>query len=75
MALGIVFLVTSNTSNAIVPLPVAWAYYTIFKAEDSIVALVGVFILVVMAIYQIYKNKYSLQKISSNFKTILDNNL
>lgn len=62
VALVIVFLVTYRTTNILVPLPVAWAYFAIFKAEDSTVALVGVFILLVIAIYQLYINKYSIQK-------------
>ena len=67
VALVIVFLVTYNTTNAIVPLPVAWAYYAIFKAEASNIALVGVFVLGAMTIYGIYRNNYSLQKNFSSF--------
>lgn len=62
VALGIVFYATYRTSNVILPLPVAWAYFAIFKAEDSITALVGVFVLIAISAYQLYKNKYSLQK-------------
>lgn len=61
VALAIVFFVTYRTTNAIIPLPVAWAYFAIFKAENSIVALVGIFVLIAMSIYQLYRNKYSLQ--------------
>lgn len=65
VALAIVFLITIRTSNAIFPLPVAWAYFGIFKAENSIFALVGIFILIIISIYQLYRNGYSLQ---GNFK-------
>lgn len=64
VALAIVFFVTYRTTNVIIPLPVAWAYFAIFKAEDSIVALVGVILLLGISIYQLYMNKYSIQKSS-----------
>lgn len=59
VALVIIFFVTYRTNNVIIPLPVAWAYFAIFKAEDSKVALVGIFILLVISIYQFYKNRYA----------------
>lgn len=62
VALAIVFFVTYRTTNVIIPLPVAWAYFAIFKAEDSIVALVGVILLLGISIYQLYMNKYSIQE-------------
>lgn len=62
VALVIVFFVTFRTTNVIIPLPVAWAYFAIFKAEDSKVAFVGIFILIGISIYQLYLNKFSLQK-------------
>lgn len=61
VSLLIVFFVTFRTTNAIVPIPVAWAYFAIYVAEDSIIALIGVFILVAMFIYQFYQNKFHLQ--------------
>lgn len=61
VALAIVFLVTYRVTNVIIPLPVAWAYFAIFKAEDSIVALIGMGILIVISVYQLYRNGYSLQ--------------
>lgn len=61
VALGIVFLVTYRITNVIIPLPVAWAYFAIFKAEGSKVALIGMIVLIVMSIYQLYRNRYSLQ--------------
>lgn len=62
VALAIVYIVTYRTTNVIIPLPVAWAYFAIFKAEDLIVALVGMVILVAMSIYQLYRNRYYLQE-------------
>lgn len=62
VALVIVFFVTYSVTNVIIPLPVAWAYFAIFKAEDSKVALVGMVVLLLISIYQLYRNKYSLQK-------------
>ncbi len=61
VALFIVFYVTYRTTNVIIPLPVAWAYFAIYKAENSVVALVGIFILIAISIYQLYSNRYSLQ--------------
>lgn len=61
VALFIVFYVTYRTTNVIIPLPVAWAYFAIYKAENSIVALVGIFTLIAISIYQLYSNRYSLQ--------------
>lgn len=61
VALGIVFFVTYGTTNSIIPIPVAWAYFAIFKAEDSKIALVGVFILLGMFAYQLYQNKFNIQ--------------
>lgn len=62
VAVGIVFYVTYRTTNAIIPLPVAWAYYAIFVGEELTVALLGVVVLLAIAIYQFYKNHYSFQK-------------
>lgn len=63
IALFIVFFVTYRTTNAIVPLPVAWAYFAIYSAEDSMLALGGIFVLVAISLYQFYHNKYSLQEL------------
>lgn len=62
VGLVIVFFVTFKTTNVIIPLPLAWAYFAIFKAEDSKVAYAGIFILMGISIYQLYLNKFSLQK-------------
>lgn len=66
VALGIVFLVSYRTTNMIIPLPVAWAYYAIFKGEDLTVALLGMVILVGIAIYQFYRNDFSIQGVERN---------
>lgn len=62
VAVGIVFLVTYRTTNAIIPLPVAWAYYAIFVGEELTVALLGVVVLLGIAFYQFYQNRFSFQK-------------
>lgn len=62
VAIFIVFWVTTNTTNAIIPLPVAWAYFAIYKGENSMVALIGMVLLILIAFYQLYRNKYSLQQ-------------
>ncbi len=61
VALFIIFFVAYRTSNVIIPLPVAWAYFAIFKEQDSNIAFIGIFILLAMSIYQLYSNKYALQ--------------
>lgn len=60
-AVVIAFYVSSRTTNAILPLPIAWAYFAIFKGEDLTVALVGMVVLIGIAIYQFYRNHYSFQ--------------
>lgn len=62
VALAIVFFVTYRTTNIIIPLPVAWAYFGIFKAEDLKIAFLGIFVLLLISIYQLYSNRYSLQE-------------
>lgn len=62
VAVGIVFYVTAQTTNAIIPLPVAWAYYAIFVGEELTIALFGMVLLLGIAFYQFYKNHYSFQK-------------
>lgn len=60
-AVLIVFYVTYRTTNVIIPLPVAWAYYAIFVGEELTVALLGMAVLLGIAIYQFYRNHYHLQ--------------
>ncbi len=62
VALAIVFFVTYSLTNVIIPLPVAWAYFAIFKAEDSKLALIGMVVLLIISIFQLYRNKYYLQE-------------
>lgn len=61
VAILIVLYLTSKTSNVVVPIPVAWAYFAIYKAENSTLALVGIFALLAIFVYQLYRNDYSLQ--------------
>lgn len=62
IAVAIVFYVTYRTTNAIIPLPVAWAYYAIFVGEELTIALFGVAVLIGIAFYQFYKNHFIFQK-------------
>ena len=61
VSLFIVFLVTINTKNAIIPLPVAWAYYAIYIKSGFIVSLIGLILLIGISLYQVYRNRYKLQ--------------
>ncbi|MHB8135399.1 MAG: TspO/MBR family protein [Anaerolineaceae bacterium] len=72
IAVFLVIFVLSKNHNAAFPLPVAWAYFGIyqflkapegFKGEFGLlqtVALVGAVVLVVVAVIQLYRNRYSL---------------
>ncbi len=62
VALFIVLFVTYHTTNAIIPLPIAWAYFAIYQAETSTVSLIGIFVLIAIAFYQLYRNKFALQQ-------------
>lgn len=65
-------IVLIKNRNAIFPLPIAWAYWGIYQAlialegykgefkHLQITALVGMVVLIVMAVYQFYHNKYML---------------
>ena len=66
LSVGIVFWVSYRTKNAILPLPVAWASFAIFKGEDLTVALLAMVVLLGMAIYQFYKNHYTFQLTKEN---------
>ena len=57
----IVLMVTMNTKNIVIPLPVAWAYYAIYIKTNFMVALIGMILLVSITIYQAVRNKFKLQ--------------
>lgn len=65
VAVAIVYYVAYRTTNVMIPLPVAWAYYAIFVGEELTVALLGMVVLVGIAIYQLYRNHYSIQQTKS----------
>lgn len=65
IAVAIVYYVAYRTTNVMIPLPVAWAYYAIFVGEELTVALLGMVVLVGIAIYQLYRNHYSIQQTKS----------
>lgn len=68
----LVLIVLRNNKNAVFPLPIAWAYFGIYKflkAPDGFqgefgflqtLALIGMVVLVAMAAIQLYRNKYGL---------------
>ena len=70
VAVVLVLLVTMNTHNAVLPLPVAWAYFGIFSAlgsEEGLpgdhtmlrgFAIGGMIALVLIAVWQFYRNRY-----------------
>lgn len=61
VSLLIVALVTFNTKNMIIPLPVSWAYYAIYNKEGYLIAIIGMILLLALSLYQGYKNRYKLQ--------------
>jgi benzodiazapine receptor len=75
VSVGLTFLVLKNTSNAVFPIPIAWAYFGIynfllapegFRGQYGLVqnvALVGVVILIGLSAIQLYKNNYALMDV------------
>jgi translocator protein len=78
IAVFLVIFVLSKNRNAAFPLPVAWAYFGIyqflkapegFKGEFGLlqtVALAGMAILIVVAAFQLYRNRFSLLPVSNH---------
>lgn len=62
VAVAIVFYVTYRTTNAIIPLPVAWAYYAIFVGEELTVALLGMVVLLAYCLLSILSKPFGLSK-------------
>ncbi len=72
VAVGLVFMVLRSTRNAVLPLPVAWAYlgiYQFLKAAEGfqgdfplleMVALAGMVVLIGMAAIELYLNHFGL---------------
>lgn len=72
IAVVLVFIVQQSNKNAVLPLPIAWAYFGIYQFlnvpegfNDSypllqIIALVGMVILIGIAAIQLYRNKFEL---------------
>jgi hypothetical protein len=66
VAIALTAFVTFKIRNSVFPLPIAWAYYGIFRSLDGfngiykslpIVVLTGLVLLVILALIQLYKNK------------------
>jgi translocator protein len=80
IALGLTFVVLMSNRNAAFPLPIAWAYFGIyqfltapegFKGEYGllqIVAIIGAFVLLGMAVIQLLRNHFALLPEGSVFK-------
>lgn len=72
VAIILVILVLSKIRNAVFPLPIAWAYFGIYqnlKAPEGFhgefpllqtIALAGMVVLVVLAMIQFYRNRFSI---------------
>jgi len=72
IAIGLIILVLSKIKNVIFPLPIAWAYFGIYKFLVSPegyqgqytmlqnIAIIGIVILVGLAAFQFYKNNYKI---------------
>lgn len=71
IAVILIFLITLKIKNAVFPLPIAWAFYGIYTQVQSsnilinqhmilkYIALGGSVVLIIISIYQFYKNDYS----------------
>ena len=68
VAILIVIFVTTQTQNAAIPLPIAWAYFGIHQSlatehpDDygilQMIAIIGLVVLIGVAAIQLYKNEY-----------------
>lgn len=67
VAVILIYLITLKIKNAVFPLPIAWAFYGIQSSNVltnqymilKYIASVGAVALIIIAIYQFYKNDYS----------------
>lgn len=74
IAVGLTLMVLLSTKNAIFPMPIAWAYFGIYRfllAPEGyqgkytilpIVAIIGIVLLIGLSAIQFYKNKYNIMK-------------
>lgn len=68
VAILIVIFVTTQTQNAAIPLPIAWAYFGIHQSLATehpgdygilqLIAIIGLVVLIGVAAIQLYKNQY-----------------
>lgn len=75
IAVGLTLLVMLSTTNAVFPLPIAWAYLGIYNSLVALessgvkyglmkgVSLVGVVLLIGIAAVQFYRNRYSIMSV------------
>jgi len=78
IAVFLVIFIISKNRNAAFPLPVAWAYFGIyqflkapegFKGEFGLlqtIALAGMAVMIVVAVIQLYRNRFSLLPVSDH---------
>lgn len=75
IAIALTAIVVLKTQNSVLPLPIAWAYFGIYKSLNAaesfddvytvlpIVALMGIFLLIGISVFQFYKNSFSIMPI------------
>lgn len=61
VSLLIVFYISIKTKNAIIVVPVIWAYFAIYKEHAHIIALIGIFVLLGIGMYQFIRNNSRIQ--------------
>ncbi|WKY48104.1 tryptophan-rich sensory protein [Eubacteriaceae bacterium ES3] len=68
IAVGLAFVVASNTKNFVIPLPIAWGFFGIYQAHKEMgggypllqtVTLIGILLLLGISGYQFWRNKKS----------------
>lgn len=72
VAILLVLLVTLNIRNAVFPLPIAWAYFNIYKflkapegfngefGSLQTITIAGMVVLLAIAVFQFYRNRFAL---------------
>lgn len=61
IAFILVILMSVSLKNIMIPLPVAWAYFGIFKAHGSYIALVIMILFLILAGVQVQRNGFKIQ--------------
>ncbi len=61
VSLVIVFFISIRTKNMILVFPVIWAYFAIYKEHTHMVALIGIFVLIGIGVFQFFQNNRNIQ--------------